>query len=111
MSVYNGASNKICKYMPEKEAINIAFFEKFCLILKKPVNFWTLSLRAIIIKERAMATTPPPKKECKNPCREYFKLKNKTTKGSISIITLATKKVVRLLNLLNNNPKADAGPK
>lgn len=109
--MYNGASNKICKYMPEKEAINIAFFEKFCLIFKKLVNFWILLVRVITIRERMMATIPPPKKEWKKPCRGEPKLKNKTTKGSISKITLATKKVVRLMNLLSNNPKVEAGPK
>jgi hypothetical protein len=49
--------------MPEKEAIHIAFFEKFCLIPIKLVNFWILLLRAIIIKERITAITDPPKKE------------------------------------------------
>lgn len=47
----------------------------------------------------------------KKPCRGQSKLKNKTTNGSMSIITLATIKVVRFMTLFSNNPKADAGPK
>lgn len=63
MSVYNGASNRICKYIPENEAIHIAFVEEFCLIFKKFVNFWILAFRLIITKESITAIIDPPKKE------------------------------------------------